>query len=49
MSRETMNTGTTASAHPSITVLRPAFTLMPRLMRRIESQPPPTLPTSAIR
>ena len=40
--------GTTASAQTSIAVLRPAFTLQPRLSSADDSQPPPMLPTSAI-
>ena len=39
----------THSAQISIAVLRAAFTVQPRLMKRDESQPPPMLPMSAIR
>ena len=41
--------GTTARAQASIVVFRAAFTENPRPMSADESQPPPTLPTSAIR
>ena len=41
--------GTTASAQTSIAVLRPALTLQPRLISVDDSQPPPMLPTSAMR
>ena len=41
--------GTTQSAQMSMAVLRAAFTLQPRLISEEESQPPPTLPTSATR
>ncbi len=41
---ETRKTGVTHNAQPSITVLRAALMLQPRLMRRMESQPPVMLP-----
>src|SRR5216117_2528369 len=41
--------GTTASAQPSIAVLRDALTLQPRRISVDDSQPPPTLPISAIK
>jgi hypothetical protein len=41
--------GSTASAHASIAVFRPALMLHPRLMSADDSQPPPMLPTSAMR
>src|SRR5688500_3678683 len=41
--------GTTASAQTSMAVLRPALMLQPRLINVDESQPPPMLPTSAMR
>ena len=47
--REANTIGTTHSAQMSIAVLRPAFTLQPRLMSDEDSQPPPMLPTSATR
>src|SRR3954469_13109682 len=40
--------GTTASAQVNIAVLRDALTLHPRLINVDDSQPPPTLPTSAM-
>ena len=46
---EAKTIGTTASAHTSIAVFRPALTLQPRLSKVDDSQPPPMLPTSAIR
>src|SRR5882724_8996200 len=42
-------TGTTASAQINIAVLRARFIVAPRLIIEEESQPPATLPTSAIR
>ena len=39
--------GTMSRAHSSIAVLRPRFTLQPRLIRALESQPPATDPKSA--
>src|SRR5207249_8462789 len=39
--------GTISSAMVSIAVLRARFTFQPRLIRALESQPPPTEPTSA--
>src|SRR5689334_14355521 len=41
--------GTTASAQINIAALRPPLMVQPRLISDDESQPPPTLPTSAIR
>src|SRR2546425_4446599 len=41
--------GTIRSAIASIAVLRARFTVQPRWIRRLESQPPPTEPTSATR
>src|SRR6266568_4601599 len=39
--------GTISSAIASIAVLRARFTVQPRLISALESQPPPTEPTSA--
>src|SRR5437762_11802388 len=41
--------GTIKSAIASIAVLRARFTVQPRLISALESQPPPTEPTSATR
>src|SRR5437773_12014554 len=41
--------GTIKSAITSIAVLRARFTVQPRLISALESQPPPTDPTSATR
>src|SRR5689334_14382968 len=41
--------GTTASAQINIASLRPALMVQPRLISDDESQPPPMLPTSAMR
>ena len=41
--------GITASAQISIVTLRAALVDQPRLMKNDDSQPPPMLPTSAIR
>src|SRR5258705_6277620 len=46
---ETNTIGTTQSAQPNMAVLRAALIVHPRLMSVEESQPPPTLPTSAAR
>src|SRR5688572_15197164 len=41
--------GTITSAIASIAVLRARFTVQPRLIKALDSHPPPTEPTSAIR
>ena len=41
--------GVTASAQMSIAILRARLTVQPRPMNHDDSQPPPMLPTSAIR
>ncbi len=45
----TSSTGVTESAQMSIAVFRALLTVHPRLMNADDSQPPPTLPTSAMR